>query len=111
MKVITLLFSVLHLKKKKNYFIHVNNKGELTLFTLVAALGGGIFDPPDLTELAGIPDFTTLGFSIGTTGKLGLSLSNFSRQNLTDIGYRKKTTFTLNKLLYTIKTSILKLYL
>lgn len=72
----------------------MNNKGELTLFTLVAALGGGIFDPPDLTEeLAGIPDFTTLGFSIGTTGKLGLSLSNFSRQNLTDIGYRKKNNF------------------
>lgn len=60
---------------------------QITLFVLVAALGGGIFEPPDLTEEpAGIPDFTVLDFSIGTTGKLGLSLSNFSLQNLTDIG-------------------------
>jgi len=59
------------------------------LLALAAALGGGIFDPPDLTEEpAGIPDFTTLGFSIGTTGKFGLSLSNFSLQNLTDMGYK-----------------------
>lgn len=59
------------------------------MLALAAALGGGIFDPPDLTEEpAGIPDFTTLGFSIGTTGKFGLSLSNFSLQNLTDMGYK-----------------------
>lgn len=64
----------------------------------MADLGGGIFDPPDLTEEpAGIPDFTTLGLSIGTTGKFGLSLSNFSLQNFTDIGYKKLCN--LNKLL------------
>lgn len=69
------------------------------MLALVAALGGGILDPPDLTEEpAGIPDFTTLGFSIGTTGKFGLSLSNFSRQNLTDIGYKA------NKLLKHLNT-------
>jgi hypothetical protein len=56
---------------------------------LIGAFRGGIFVPPDLTDgPAGIPDFTTLGFSIGTTGKFGLSLSNFSLQNLTDIGFK-----------------------
>jgi len=61
-----------------------------------AALGGGIFDPPDLTEEpAGIPDFTTLGFSIGTTGKFGLSLSNLSLQNVTDMDYTQKITIIL----------------
>lgn len=55
----------------------------------MGAFGGGILEPPDLTEdPAGIPDFTTLGLSIGTTGRFGLSLSNFSLQNLTDIGYK-----------------------
>jgi len=54
-----------------------------------ADLGGGIFDPPDLIEEpARIPDFMTLGFSIGTTGKFGLSLSNLSLQNVTDIDYK-----------------------
>lgn len=51
---------------------------------------GGIFDAPGLAiELVGITGLTTLGFSMFTTGKFGLSLSNFSLQNLTDIGCKK----------------------
>jgi len=50
------------------------------------ALDVSVFEPFDLTTVpGGTQDFTTLGFSIG---KFGLSLSNFSLHNLTDIGYK-----------------------
>jgi len=49
-------------------------------------LDASVFEPFDLTKVpGGTQDFTTLGFSIG---KFGLSLSNFSLHNLTDIGYK-----------------------
>jgi len=58
------------------------------LFALVTDLGTGFFEPFDLTKVfAEVQDFTTLGFSIG---KFGLSLSNFSLHNLTDMGCQNK---------------------
>jgi len=59
-----------------------------TLFALVIDLDASTFEPFDLTKVSvGTQDFTTLGFSIG---KFGLSLSNLSLHNLTDIGYQNK---------------------
>jgi len=52
------------------------------------AFDASVFELFDLTKvLGGTQDFTILGFSIG---KFGLSLSNFSLHNLTDIGYKNK---------------------
>jgi len=55
------------------------------------ALDASVLELLDLTKVpGGTQDFTILGFSIG---KFGLSLSNFSLHNLTDIGYKNKNYY------------------
>ncbi|KAE9536523.1 hypothetical protein AGLY_007312 [Aphis glycines] len=75
----------------KLYFPLLNKK-KILEFCLTTDLGTGFFEPFDLTKVfVEAQDLTTLGFSIG---KFGLSLSNFSLHNLTDIGCQNKTAFS-----------------